>query len=75
MKNYSDKLPQEVFNKIMLYNSHPIADLFKKELELDDYEVDNGSRFNTFFNYTIWKRYTIEAERHRIIWKKAKLKR
>ena len=33
MKNYLDKLPQEVFNKIMLYNTHPIADLLKKELE------------------------------------------
>ena len=50
MNNYLEKLPQEVFNKIMLYNSHPVADLFKKELELDDYEVDNGSRFNTFFS-------------------------
>ena len=34
MKNYLDKLPEEIFNKIMLYyNSHPIADLFKKEFE------------------------------------------
>ena len=33
MKNYLDKLPQEGFNKIILYISHPIADLFKKELD------------------------------------------
>ena len=33
MKNYLDKLPQEVLNTIMLYNSHPVSDLFKKELE------------------------------------------
>ena len=34
MKNYLDKLPEEIFNKIMLNtNSHPVADLFKKELE------------------------------------------
>ena len=52
MKNYLDKLPQEVFNKIMLYNSHPVSDLFKKELELDDYEDD--PRFGTFFTYTQW---------------------
>ena len=32
MNNYLDKLPQEVFNKIMLYNSHPVADLNKKNL-------------------------------------------
>ena len=33
MKN----MPEDVFNKIMLYdmlyNTHPVADLFKKELE------------------------------------------
>ena len=33
MKNYLDKLPQEVLNTIMLYSSHPVSDLFKKELE------------------------------------------
>ena len=33
MKNYLDNLPEEVFNKIMLYNTHPVADLFNKELE------------------------------------------
>ena len=32
MNNYLDKLPQEVFNKIMLYNSDPVADLNKKNL-------------------------------------------
>ena len=32
MKNYLDKLPQEILNTIMLYNSHPVSDLFKKEL-------------------------------------------
>ena len=29
MKNYLDNLPQEIVNKIMLYNTHPVADLFK----------------------------------------------
>ena len=33
MKKYLDKLPQKNFNKIMLYNTHPVSDLFKKELE------------------------------------------
>ena len=36
----------------MLYSSHPISDLFKKELELDDYEDD--PRFGTFYTYTQW---------------------
>ena len=51
MKNYLDKLPQVVFNKTILYNSHPIADLFKKEC-LDDFEDD--PRFGTFYTYTQW---------------------
>ncbi len=33
MKNNIDNLPEVVFNKIMLYNSHPVSDLFKNELE------------------------------------------
>ena len=28
-----NNLSIEIFNKIMLYNSHPLADLFKKELK------------------------------------------
>ena len=28
MKNYSDKLPEEVLSKIILYNTHPVSDLF-----------------------------------------------
>ena len=72
MKNYLDKLPQNILNKIILYNSHPIADLYKQEF-LDDHELDNGSRFNTFYSYCIWKGYHLRAERHRRIWKKAKL--
>ena len=28
------KMREDIFNKIMLYNSHPVADLFKKEFEL-----------------------------------------
>ena len=32
MKNYLDKLPQEILNTIMLYNSHPVSDLFKKSV-------------------------------------------
>ena len=51
MKSFLDKLPQEVFNKIILYNSHPVSDLFKKEF-LEDYEDD--PRFGTFYTYTQW---------------------
>ena len=50
MKNNID-FPEDVFNKIMLYNSHPVSDLFKKEF-LEDYEDD--PRFGTFYTYTQW---------------------
>ena len=35
MESYLEILPENVVNKIMLYNSHPVADLFKKEFEDD----------------------------------------
>ena len=50
MKNNID-FPEDVFNKIMLYNSHPVSDLFKKEF-LEDYEDD--PRFGTFYTYIQW---------------------
>ena len=40
-------LPREIINKIMLFISHPVADIFKKELEIAyarleaDGELDN----------------------------------
>ena len=30
MKKYLEMLPEHIVNKIILYNSHPVADLFKK---------------------------------------------
>ena len=33
MEKYLNILPEEIINKIMIFNSHPVADLFKKELE------------------------------------------
>ena len=50
MKNNID-FPEDVFNNIMLYNSHPVSDLFKKEF-LEDYEDD--PRFGTFYTYIQW---------------------
>ena len=33
MEKYLEMLPEHIVNKIILYNSHPVADLFKQELE------------------------------------------
>ena len=30
MEKYLEILPKEIINKIMIYHSHPVADLFKK---------------------------------------------
>lgn len=45
MEKYLEILPKEIINKIMIFNSHPIADLFKKELEeeLEDHYRILGS--------------------------------
>ena len=44
MESYLEILPENVVNKIMLYNSHPVADLFKNEFE-DDLDF----HFNHFY--------------------------
>ena len=44
MEKYLEMLPENVVNKIMLYNSHPVADLFKKQFE-DDFDF----HFNHFY--------------------------
>ena len=41
-------LPEDILNKIMLYNSHPVADLVKQEIETffsDDDDVNDFSGF------------------------------
>ena len=41
-------IPTEIFNKIMLYNSHPVADLFKDNWDehIDEMMDDNVSFYN-----------------------------
>jgi hypothetical protein len=33
MEMILENLPKEIINRIMIFNSHPLADVFKKELE------------------------------------------
>ena len=63
MNNYLDKLPQVVFDKIMLYNSHPVSDLFKKELDaalkeldvaLKEHYSEDDPIFFTFYDYALY---------------------
>ena len=43
-------IPREIFNKIMLYNSHPVADVFKSGYleELKDYEFGQTTDYFNF---------------------------
>ena len=50
-----NKLPNEVINKIMLFNSHPVADLIKEVVEglrdeLDYYNLD----VHGYVNFNKW---------------------
>jgi len=33
MEKYLEFLPEDIVNKIMLYNSHPVADLVREEID------------------------------------------
>ena len=50
------QLPEHIWNKIMLYNSHPVADIIREYTEI--YEKltpsdlrDNRKQFRSFANY------------------------
>jgi len=48
MEMYLNFLPKDIVNKIRLYNSHPVADLVKQEIETfftDDDDVNDFSGF------------------------------
>ena len=47
------ELPENIISKIMLYNSHPVADLFKQELEEVILCFDNEE--NTFVK--VWQSF------------------
>ena len=45
MEKYLEILPEEVFNKMVLYYSHPIADLMREEI---DKFVEDGDDLTLF---------------------------
>ena len=75
-----NNLPIEIFNKIILYNSHPLADLFKKEFkeELTDhyrifeegpgYEANWCEDDDSLFGYDILARKLREAGKDLQMW-------
>ena len=54
-------IPKEIFSKIMLYNSHPVADVFRSEFhevlhKIKTYYDDDGELF-----YSMWQNQRIEV--------------
>ena len=50
-------VPVEVFNKIMLYNSHPVADVFRNGYieELEEYEFGQTTNCFKFLFYDLFQ--------------------
>ena len=62
-------IPSEIFNKIMLYNSHPVADVFKSGYleELKDYEFgQTTTQFNFSFHEIIQITKKLEEEEQKL---------
>ena len=54
-------ISKEIFSKIMLYNSHPVADVFRSEFhevlhKINTYYDDDGELF-----YSMWQNQRIEV--------------
>ena len=82
MKMILENLPKEIINKIMIFNSHPLADLFKKELddELGDHyrilregpaaEANWCADDNELFAYEHLKRKLSDNGKGRQMWQR-----
>ena len=59
MENYLDMLSEEIINKIMLYNSHPVSDIMRnKIIKYNSYitrweSYTNDDKPMTFMKYTL----------------------
>ena len=43
MEKYLEFLPEEIFNKIMLYNSHPVSDLVNLKIDKHNQYLARGN--------------------------------
>ena len=41
-----DNLPREIINKIMFFTSHPVAEIFKKEMEIACIQMEEDRELN-----------------------------
>ena len=46
---YLESLPKEIINKIMIYNSHPVADLVREEIDRFLADDDDLTEFSCLY--------------------------
>ena len=62
------ELPEHIINELMLYVSHPVADLFKQEYDIEIFTINHYVEFNEFYRYSfynIWKQYRLIKPEHK----------
>ena len=55
-----ESLPDELVNKIMLYNSHPCADIIKEKRQI--YSLDDKMCDEEFFDDYLWRCVVLQFE-------------
>ena len=65
MEKYLEILPEEVFNKMVLYYSHPIADLMREEIDKFVDDDDDLTEFSgLYFELRCNNRCNIHCKRY-----------
>ena len=59
MENYLDMLSEEIINKIMLYNSHPVSDLLKCKIIKYNSYITSFERYTNDNKPMSFSRYTL----------------
>ena len=62
-------IPEHIINELMMYVSHPVADLFKQEYEIELFTRNHFDEFNDFYRYSfynIWKRNKLFKPEHKL---------
>ena len=49
MNKYLEILPEDIVNKITLYNTHPVADLFREEIDKFLTDDDDLTEFSCLY--------------------------
>ena len=58
METYLEILPENIVNKIMLYNSHPVADLLNHEIKINNEYIQELIDFGHSFSSAYFQIYS-----------------